>query len=106
MVTTERLRLGEGVLLAVLSAFSIRIYEAMIYVGPLLVAMTLWRVRLRARGAPARELVAVFLYLLAAAFFAAGTWVAYDSIVRPFNALSALHLDDTLQQARSEERRV
>ncbi len=101
MLTTERLKLGEGVLLAVLGAFSIRIYEAMVYVGPLLIAMTLWRVRLSARGAPPRELAAAFLYLLAAAFFAAGVWVAYDSIVHPFTALSALHLDDTLQQARN-----
>jgi len=101
LLTTDRLRLGEGVMLAVLGAFSVRIYEAMVYVGPLLIAMTLWRVYLGARGASARELLAAFFYLLAAVLFGAGTWVAYESIVHPFNALSALHLDDTLQQARN-----
>ena len=42
---------GEGLVLVVLGAFSIRIYEAMVYVGPLLVAMTLWRVWRGVRGA-------------------------------------------------------
>jgi hypothetical protein len=101
MLTTERLKLGEGLLLALLGAFSIRIYEAMVYVGPLLIALTLWRVWRSGRDAPPRERLAALLYLLAVAGFAGGTWVAYDSIVHPFNALSALHLDDTLQQAKN-----
>ena len=101
LLTTDRLRLGEGFMLAVLGAFSVRIYEAMVYVGPLLIAMILWRVWLSARAARARELVAAFLYLLAAVLIGVGVYVAYESIVHPFNALSALHLDDTLQQARN-----
>ena len=101
LLTTDRLRLGDGFMLAALGAFSIRIYEAMVYVGPLLIAMTLWRVWRSARAASARELVAAFFYLLAAVLFGVGTWVAHDSIVHPVNALSALHLDDTLQQAKN-----
>jgi hypothetical protein len=103
LLTSDRLRWGEGLMLAVLGAFSIRIYEAMVYVGPLLVVMTLWHVWKHARsgsgGAP--SLISASLYLLAAAFFAAGAWVARDSIVHPFSELSALHLEDTLQQARN-----
>src|SRR5471030_1233682 len=73
LLTTDRLKPGEGVLLAVLSAFSIRIYEAMVYVGPLLIAMTLWRVWRSARAGSARVLVAAFFYLLAAVLFGVGT---------------------------------
>ncbi len=105
LLTAERLRLGEGLMLAVLGAFSIRIYEAMVYVGPLLVVLSLWRVWKNLRGAPeeskARQLAAAPFYLLAAALFAWGTWVARNSIVHPFSDLSALHLEDTLQQARN-----
>jgi hypothetical protein len=102
LLTADRLRLGEGLMLAVLGAFSIRIYEAMVYVGPLLVALTLWRVWKNLRAtADGRQLAAAPFYLLAAALFAWGTWVARDSIVHPFSELSALHLEDTLQQARN-----
>src|ERR1700755_1413103 len=51
LVTGDRLRLGEGLMLALIGAFSVRVYEAMIYIGPFLVAMTLWRIW-RARTDP------------------------------------------------------
>jgi hypothetical protein len=101
LLTSDRLRLGEGLMLAVLGAFSIRIYEAMVYVGVLLVAMTLWRVWRGVRGAPKGALWAAPLYLLAAALFAVGALVARDSIVHPISEFAAIHLEDTLQQARN-----
>lgn len=96
LVTGDRLRLGEGLMLAVLGAFSLRVYEAMVYIGPFLVVMTLWRIR----RAPSRPLLPALMYLAAALLFGGGVYVAYNSIVHPFSALSALHFDDTLQQAK------
>jgi hypothetical protein len=62
--------------------------------------MTLWRIG-RARRDPGglRPLPAL-LYLAAAIGFAGGVYVAWDSLVRPVSALSALHLDETLEQAK------
>jgi hypothetical protein len=97
LLTADRLRVGDGLMLALIGAFSIRVYEAMVYIGPFLIALTLWR----AARAGFRPVLPALLYLAAAAGFAGGVWVAYDSIVRPFTPLSALHLDDTLQQARN-----
>jgi len=96
LVTGDRLRLGEGLMLAVLGAFSLRVYEAMVYIGPFLVVMTLWRIR----RAPSRPLLPALMYLAAALLFGGGVYVAYNSIVHPFSALSALHFDETLQQAK------
>ncbi len=100
LITGDRLRLGEGLMLALIGAFSVRVYEAMVYIGPFLVVMTLWRVW-RARTDPGglRPLPAL-LYLAAAVGFAGGVYVAWDSIVRPVSSLSALHLDETLEQAK------
>jgi len=101
LVTSDRLRLDEGLMLAALGAFSIRVYEAMVYIGPFLVAMTLWRVW-SARKEPGglRLLLPALLYLAAAAGFAGGVGVAWHSLVRPVSELSALHLDETLEQAK------
>jgi hypothetical protein len=101
LVTGDRLRIGEGAMLAVLAAFATHVYEAMIYIGPFLVAMTLWRVWRGWRDdGPSRSLVATVLYLLAAVLFAVGIWVARDSMIHPVTALSQGHLEETLQQAK------
>ena len=105
LLTTDRLRWGEGLMLAVLWRL----------LDPHLRGHGLCRAAAgcddpvaglegpawRARCVVPRELVAVPFYLLAAGLFALGTWVARDSIGHPFSELSALHLEDTLQQARN-----
>ena len=88
------LRLGESVLLAGLAAFSVRVYEAMLYLGPLLSTMTLWRLA----RAPDRPIVASVLHILSAILFLAGFLVAVGSLVHPW---SEIHLQDTLSQARN-----
>jgi hypothetical protein len=95
LITGDRLRVGEGLMLAVLGVFSIRIYEAMVYIGPLLAAMVLWRL-VRARFRP---VLPALLYAAAVAGFAWGVAVAYNSLVHPFSQLSAGHFEDTLRQA-------
>lgn len=96
LATAERLRLGDSIVLAALAAFSLRVYEAMLYLGPLLSAMTLWR----AWRAPARPLVPLVLHLAAAALFVAACAIAVDAVVQPFSPLVELHLGETLQQAK------
>ena len=92
LVTARRLTVGDGIVLALVSALAIRTYEALIYLGPILATMVLWKVR----QAPARPLVATALYLLSAAFFVRGMTVAVHSVVFPY---SQEHLDETWQAA-------
>ena len=92
LATARRLTLGDGIVLALVSALAIRTYEAMIYLGPLLTAMILWKLR---RTEP-RPVVPMMLYLLSAAFFLRGMTVAIHSVVYPY---SQEHLDETWQAA-------
>ncbi len=102
LATSERLRVSEGLALSGLALFSLRVYEAMVYIGPFLVVMMLWRIWRAWRREPSGgRLVATLSHLLAALLFAWATWIARDSIVHPFSDLLAMHLDDTLQQARN-----
>ncbi len=97
LIASDRLRVGEGLVLVALAAFSLRVYEAMLHMGPLLVAMTLWRIR----RAPARPVVPLLLYLAAAALFGGACWVAIEAIVNPFSPLIDEHLADTLNQSKN-----
>ena len=45
LATAERPSLRDGVLLAALAVLALRTYEVFLYLGPLLAAMTLWRIR-------------------------------------------------------------
>ena len=89
----QPLRLSESLVILALAAFSIRIYEAMLYLGPLLAAMTLWRLA-RASRHPALPAV---MHMLAAVFFLCGSMVAVESLVHPW---SEGHLEETLTQAK------
>jgi hypothetical protein len=77
ILTSDGLRRGDGIVLVIIAVIATRSYEAVVYLGPLLAAMTAWTVW----RAPRRPAGAVALYLLAALLFLAGAWIAADSIV-------------------------
>lgn len=79
LATTEQPTIPNGIVLALLALLSIRLYETMIYLGPLLCGVILWKVRI----APRRPVVATALYFLAAAFCIRGMTVAIYSVVFP-----------------------
>jgi len=88
LATADRLTLGDGLVLAAMSFLAMRTYEALIYLGPLLAAMTLWQLW---RLSP-RPIVTSLLHLVAVGFFIASMFVAIDSVVYPH---SAEHLEET-----------
>jgi hypothetical protein len=92
LVTSRRLTVIDGLLLAVIGLLAVRTYEVMLYLGPLLAAMTLWAMW----RAPSRPWLATGLHLTAAVGFIAGTVVAIGSLQRPY---SEEHLDDTIRTA-------
>jgi hypothetical protein len=92
LATARHLTVVDGLFLAVIGLVAVRTYESMLYLGPLLAAMTLWTVW----RAPARPRFATVLYLLAAVGFLAGMVVAMGSLARPY---SVEHLDETIQTA-------
>src|SRR4029079_6816754 len=69
----------DGIVLALLALLAVRTYETMIYLGPLLCGMILWKVW----TAPRRPVVATALYLLAAALCIRGMTVAIYSVTHP-----------------------
>ncbi|HYC65082.1 MAG TPA: hypothetical protein VEC14_10155 [Reyranellaceae bacterium] len=78
VLTDRKLSLGSALWLAALALFCLRSYEAMIYFGPLLSAMTLWRLLRAERPTPAAQLLA----WLAAGLFIGAAVVAIVPIVR------------------------
>ncbi len=68
---------ADGLVLVGAAAVATRSYEAMVYLGPLLAAMTAWTIW-RARRRPGGAIV---LYLLAMSLFLVGAGIAADSIV-------------------------
>ena len=79
LATAERPGVPDGVVLALLALLAVRTYETMIYLGPLLCGMILWKVW----TAPRRPVVATALYLLAAGFCIRGMTVAIYSVTHP-----------------------
>ena len=79
LATAERLTIPDGLAMALLALASIRIYETMIYLGPLLCLIILWKIW----RAPSRPVFATVLYLLAAAFAIRGMTVAIYSVTHP-----------------------
>jgi hypothetical protein len=73
-LTSRGNRLGDAALLCVLGAFSVRSYEAMVYLGPLLAAAIVWS--LRGDDEPATKVIAG----IAAMAFIAGAVVAAATI--------------------------
>jgi len=79
LATADRLTIPDGVVLALLALLAIRIYETMIYLGPLLCLIILWKVW----RAPSRPVVATLLYFLAAVFAIRAMTVAIYSVTHP-----------------------
>lgn len=79
LATAERLTVTDGLALALLALLAIRIYETMIYLGPLLCLIILWKIW----RAPSRPIIATGLYVLAAGFAIRAMTVAIYSVVHP-----------------------
>ncbi len=88
MATAQGLTLRDGVVLALAALLSIRTYETMLYIGPILCAITLLKVWF----APSRPVLPTLLYLATAVCYALAHLVALDSVVNPY---SAEHLEET-----------
>jgi hypothetical protein len=88
LATAERLTLPDGLALVLLALLATRIYETMIYLGPLLsviVLLKVWR-------APSRPLLPTLLYLASVPLLIVAMMVAVNSVVHPH---SADHLAET-----------
>jgi hypothetical protein len=92
LATARELTVLDGLFLAVIGALAMRTYEAMLYLGPLLSAMILWRVW----RSPSRPWLATALHLLSAIGFMVGMVISIRSLARPY---SAEHLDETIETA-------
>src|SRR5216683_4591366 len=92
LATAERLTFTDSLVLVLAAALATRTYEVMIYLGPLMSLMILWRVW----RAPARPIIPTLLHLAAAGFFIFAMFVAIDSVVFPH---SAEHLEESWHQA-------
>jgi hypothetical protein len=92
LATARRLELFDSLMLAALAFLSMRTYEVMIYLGPMLAGMIFWAIY----RAPARPFLPTALHVAAAGMFIAGMVIAAGSIVQPF---SEDHLSNTLTTA-------
>ena len=92
LATAKRLTYPDSIVLVLAAALATRTYEVMIYLGPLMSSMVLWRVW----RAPARPIVPTLLHLVAAGFFVFAMFVAIHSVVFPH---SAEHLEESWHQA-------
>jgi len=92
LATAQRLTFADSLVLVLAAALATRTYEVMIYLGPLLSLMILWRVW----RAPARPIVPTLLHLVAVGFCIFAMFVAIDSVVFPH---SAEHLEESWHQA-------
>lgn len=92
IVTTDRLRIAEGVFLLAIAVFFCRSYEVTLYLGPLLAGLTVWRVLTVTQRPP----VATVPYLAAAGFFLYGMMVAVGQLRDPFDPN---RVNDAYQQA-------
>ena len=92
LATAKELTVLDGLFLAVIALLATRTYEAMLYLGPLLAAMVVWRLW----RAPSRPWLATALHLLSAASFLVGMAIAIRSLAQPY---SVEHLDETIETA-------
>jgi hypothetical protein len=92
LATAERLTYPDSIVLVLAAALATRTYEVMIYLGPLMALMVLWRVW----RTPARPIIPTLLHLVAVGLFIFSMFVAIDSVVHPH---SAEHLEESWHQA-------
>src|SRR4051812_9486405 len=88
LATAQRLTPWNSIVLLLLSVMAIRTYETMIYLGPLLACIFLWKVW----RAPARPWLPILLHLVCAVLMIMAMMVAINSVVHPH---SADHLVET-----------
>jgi len=81
LATAERLTVTDGAFLVAVGVLAVRAYEVMIYLGPLVAAMIVWRVW----SVSSRPVFATGLHVLAAVLFLGGMVIAMDSLVHPFS---------------------
>src|SRR5580692_340485 len=82
LATADRLTWPDAIVLVLVSMFAIRIYETMLYLGPLLACAMLWKVW----RAQARPVGPALLHLASAVFMIFGMMVAVNSVVHPHQA--------------------
>jgi len=92
LATAQRLTYADSIVLVLVAALATRTYEVMIYLGPLLSLMVLWRVW----RVPQRPIIPTLLHLVAVGLFIFSMFVAIDSVVHPH---SAEHLEESWHQA-------
>ena len=92
LLTSDGLSVLDGLVLVVVAVFATKSYEAFVYLGPLLAALTAWVLWRAGR----RPFGAVALYLLAALLFLAGAWIATRSIA----GYDRQYLDSVLFEAQ------
>lgn len=88
LATAQRLTLRDSIVLALAAFLSMRTYETMLYLGPMLCVITVCKVWF----APSRPILPTLLYLASAAFYVVAHLVALDSVTNPY---SVEHLEET-----------
>jgi len=81
LATTDRLHFGESVVFLAVAFFFCRSYEITLFLGPLLAAMTFWRVA----TAPSDSRFATAVYGAGGLLLVGGMFVAVGSLLAPFD---------------------
>ncbi len=81
LATSDRLRLADGMVLLGVAFFFSRSYEVTLFLGPLMAAMTFWRVATAASWSR----IARAVYVAAGLLFLGGMFVAVGSLLDPFD---------------------
>jgi hypothetical protein len=91
LVTSDRLRLGDGIVLLAVAIFLLRSYEVTLFLGPLMAVMIFWRVA----SATSQSRIAGAVHLAAGLLFLGGMFVAVGSLLHPFDPehLQATYLE-------------
>ena len=91
LATSDRLRLADGIVLLGVACFFSRSYEVTLFLGPIMAAMTCWRVA----TAASQSRIASAVYVAAGLLFLGGMFVAVGSLLHPFDPehLEATYLE-------------
>ncbi|UYN96672.1 MAG: hypothetical protein KIT25_07005 [Enhydrobacter sp.] len=92
LATAQGLTLRDAVVVALASFLAIRTYETMLYLGPILAGLTIWKLWL----ASFRPVVPALLYGVSIVCYGFAHVVALDSVVNPY---SEEHLEETWDMA-------
>ncbi len=91
LATSDRLRLADGIVLMGVAFFFSRSYEVTLFLGPMMAAMTFWRVA----TATSQSRIAGAVHVAAGLLFLGGMFVAVGSLLQPFDPehLQATYLE-------------